>query len=129
MTIKYEILAHGADEALRKKLTEEYCCYGSIGPKFKYMERTKAGFKSHRYFTYGKFRGIKLHLGATDPYGMDTTNVDRKRYEKMFDRIGFFKWLGSSSDGQSMSKSRTLRTPRRRRSRGTPAPRTRSPTV
>lgn len=103
MTIRYKVLVKGADDALKKHLEEEYCCYGSIGQKFQFTERTDSGYKTTRRFPVSKFEGIKLELAHDTPYGQGTTKIIRDKYEKMFKGLGFYRWLGVNKENDGMS--------------------------
>lgn len=109
MTIRYKVLVKDADEELKDKLEEEYCCYGSIGAKFKFTERTPSGYKTTRRFTPGRFEGIKLELAYDTPYGQSTTKHIRDQYERMFESLGFYNWLGGgrmADEGMWYSQTR-----------------------
>ena len=95
MTIKYEVLVKDADKGLIEQVSEEYCCYGSIGRKFKFTERTDKGFKTTRRFSAGSFQGIVLVLNDhNSPYGQATNYQQRMLYQRMLAELGMYRWLG-----------------------------------
>ncbi len=109
MTIRYEILVMCAPEELRSLLTEEYCCFGNIAGKFK-KAKWNAGrdsYSSELRFKPESFLGFKLHLAWDNPYGQNTTKVQRIAYEKMFEELGFWKWLGCRQEINHTGKETT----------------------